>query len=59
MWTWIVNNISTIIIGMLLLGAIVFIIVKYILGKKKNKNKCPGCAGCAFANKCPRANLNK
>ncbi len=46
------ENISTIIIGLILLAAVVGIIVKMVRDKKKGRNSC----GCDCAN-CPSAGM--
>lgn len=59
MFEWILNNISTIIVGLILLAVVTLIIVKYIKDTRQGKHSCSGCAGCALSGKCPHANMKK
>ena len=51
--TWLMNNLSTIIVGIALVAVVVLIINKMIKDKKKGKSSCGcGCSNCAMAGKC-------
>lgn len=53
MWKWLVNNLSTIIIAAVLLGALLAIAIKLIKDKKRGKSSCGcNCKGCALCGKC-------
>ena len=50
MFTWLYENLATIIISLLLAGAVAGIIVSMIVKKKKGKPPCDcgcGCTGCS------------
>jgi hypothetical protein len=50
---WISKNISTIIICIVLAGAVAGIIIKMIMNKKKGKSSCGcGCSNCAMSGMC-------
>ena len=51
--TWLMNNLSTIIVCIALGAVVVLIINKMIKDKKKGKSSCGcGCSNCAMAGKC-------
>ena len=51
--TWLMNNLSTIIVCIVLIAVVVLIINKMIKDKKKGKSSCGcGCSNCAMAGKC-------
>ena len=51
--TWLMNNLSTIIVCIELVAVFVLIINKMIKVKKKGKCSCGcGCSNCAMAGKC-------
>ena len=54
MLTWFINNLATILIGLVLAGVIALIIVVMIRNKKKGKPSCgcSSCSGCAMAGNC-------
>ena len=53
MFTWITENLATILISAGLLLIVVLIIVKLVKDKKKGKSSCGcNCAHCAMAESC-------
>lgn len=53
MFTWITENIGTILISAVLLLIVVLIIVKLVKDKKKGKSSCGcNCAHCAMSGSC-------
>lgn len=51
--TWLINNLSTIIVCILLIAVVALIIGKMVKDKKKGKSSCGcGCSSCAMAGKC-------
>lgn len=51
---WIMDNLATIIVGLLLLAAVIFAICRLI--KEHRNGKCSGgCPGCSLAGKCPHS----
>ena len=51
--TWLMNNLSTIIVCIVLIAVVVLIINKMIKDKKNGKSSCGcGCSNCAMAGKC-------
>jgi hypothetical protein len=52
----IVENLSTIIVGVLVL-ALLTVIVRGTLKSRKAGGACANCAGCARANSCGEANI--
>lgn len=60
MFTWITENLATILISAGLLLIVVLIIVKLVKDKKKGKSSCGcNCAHCAMAGSCHSANQQK
>ena len=58
--TWLMNNLSTIIVCIVLIAVVVLIINKMIKDKKKGKSSCGcNCAHCAMAGSCHSANQQK
>lgn len=56
MLNWIVANIGSIIVALVLVLIVTAIIVKMIRDKKRGKSSCGcGCAGCAFSKSCHNA----
>ncbi|MGI6072108.1 MAG: FeoB-associated Cys-rich membrane protein [Lachnospiraceae bacterium] len=50
---WIIDNLATIIVSVLLLMAVVSAVV-FMAGKKKNDGGCShGCSGCSMSAECP------
>ncbi len=50
---WLIQNIGTIIIAVIVFGVAGLIIAKYFRDKKKGKSTCScGCADCPMKNKC-------
>ncbi len=53
MGTWIMENLATIIIGVVLMMVIATVIVSMVRSKRKGKSSCGcGCAGCAMNGAC-------
>lgn len=53
MYTWISENIATIITCMILIAVVAAIIVSMVRGKKKGKSSCGcGCADCPMSGSC-------
>lgn len=53
MFTWISENIATIITCMILIAVVAAIIVNMVRGKKKGKSSCGcGCADCPMSGSC-------
>ncbi len=51
---WIMDNLATIIVGLLLLAAVIFAIYRLIKGHRNGK--CSGgCPGCSLSGKCPHS----
>ena len=56
MITWLVENIATIIISIILISVVVLIIRNMIKAKKNGKSSCNcGCENCAMAGSCHSA----
>ncbi len=53
MWTWLVGNIATILIGLVLALIVAAIIVYLVRNKRKGKSSCGcGCQGCPMSGSC-------
>ncbi len=53
MFTWIMENMATIIISAVLLLVVAAVIASMVRGKRKGKSSCGcGCAGCAMNGAC-------
>ncbi len=53
MLTWLMENMATIIISMVLVLVVAAILVSMVRGKRKGKSSCGcGCAGCAMNGAC-------
>lgn len=53
MGTWLLENIATILISLILLAAVAGIVVKLIKDKKKGNASCGcGCSNCAMSAHC-------
>lgn len=53
MFTWIMENMATIIISAVLLFVVAAVIASMVRGKRKGKSSCGcGCAGCAMNGAC-------
>ena len=53
MFAWIIENIATIIVSLILIAIVALIVVKLVSDKKKGKSSCGGnCAHCAMAGSC-------
>ena len=53
MWKWLTENISTVIIAVILLAVLTAIAVRLIRNKKQGKSSCGcGCKNCALSGKC-------
>jgi len=51
--TWLAENISTIVICIILIAVVACIIMSMVRDKKKGKSSCgAGCASCALHGKC-------
>ena len=55
MFAWIIENIATIIVSLILIVIVALIVVKLVSDKKKGKSSCGGncshCAGCSPCHK--------
>lgn len=57
MWSWLQDNIGTIVVCALLAVVLGAIAVKMIKDRKQGKSSCGcGCAGCAMQGKCHGTN---
>jgi len=53
---WLTDNLSTIIIGLILLAVVVLIIISMIKKKQKGGSSCScGCADCPYGSSCSSA----
>ena len=53
MFTWLMENMATIIISLILVIAVAAVIAGMVRGKRKGKSSCGcGCAGCAMNGAC-------
>ncbi len=53
MWTWILNNIATLLVGVLLLAVVVAILAYMVRNKKKGKSSCgSSCSNCPMGGRC-------
>lgn len=53
MLSWIVGNVATIVICLVLAAVIAAIVIKLVRDKKKGKSTCGcGCGGCAMKDAC-------
>ncbi|MBP5246229.1 MAG: FeoB-associated Cys-rich membrane protein [Clostridia bacterium] len=55
MISWIINNLSTIIISLILLSVVSVIVAKLLKDKKRGKSACSytcGCASCPMSASC-------
>jgi hypothetical protein len=53
MMDWITNNLSTIVVSLILLGVVALVIRKMLQDKKKGVTSCgTSCNGCAMAGSC-------
>ena len=53
MFTWISENMGTIVIGAILAAAVAAVIVHMVRNKKKGRSSCGcGCSGCAMNGSC-------
>lgn len=53
MWTWILNNGATLLVGVLLLAVVAAILVYMVRNKKKGKSSCgSSCLNCPMGGKC-------
>ncbi len=60
MWEWIVNNLSTILVSLVLLGLLGGIVWSMIRKKKRGEISCGcGCSNCAMNGTCHAAKTNK
>lgn len=56
MFDWIVENLATIIVSLILIALVATVIVKLIKDKKNGKSSCGcGCANCAMNGKCHKS----
>lgn len=59
MISWIIENISTLIVSAVLIAAVIAIIVSMVRGRKKGKSSCGcGCADCSLYSACHSGNSN-
>ena len=57
MWEWLVNNLSTILVGLGVLALLVGVIVYMIRQKRRGETSCGcGCTNCAMRGTCHAAN---
>lgn len=57
--TWIIANLGTIIVALVVFGIIAAVVVKMILDKRAGKHSCScgcGCESCALSGKCHSGN---
>lgn len=55
MLSWIINNIGTIVVALIICTIAAIIIVKMIKDKKKGKSSCGcGCSNCPMSGSCHR-----
>ena len=60
MWEWIVNNLSTILVSLVLLGLLSGIVWSMVRKKKRGESSCGcGCSNCAMNGTCHAAKINK
>ncbi len=53
MITWIIENLSTIIVCIVLMAAVAAVIIKMVKDKRKGKSSCgSGCQGCSMYGSC-------
>lgn len=53
MFTWIMENLATLIVSGILIAAVTAVIVSMVRGRKKGKSSCGcGCADCALHTSC-------
>lgn len=53
MFNWLIENLATIIVSLILAGIIAAVIMKLIKNKKNGKSSCGcGCKGCSMRGKC-------
>lgn len=57
MISWIIENLSTLIVSAVLIAAVTAIIVSMVRGRKKGKSSCGcGCADCSLCSACHSGN---
>lgn len=55
--SWIIDNLGTIVVGLLLAAVVTAITIRLVKNKKAGKNSCGcGCQGCAMAGACHSGN---
>lgn len=60
MMDWIINNLSTILVSLVLLGLISLVIRKMVKDKKKGVTSCgSSCSGCAMSGSCKELRKTK
>lgn len=61
MFTWLIDNLATVLISLVLAAVIVGIILVMVRNKKKGKSSCGcgSCSGCAMAGSCHPAENNQ
>lgn len=53
MFTWIINNIATIVVLLIVIAVVTLVVVKMIKDKKAGKKSCScGCGGCPMKDTC-------
>lgn len=53
MLTWLIDNLATVIITLVLIGIVAMIIANLVKNRKKGKSSCGcGCANCAMSGVC-------
>ena len=56
MISWIIENIGTIVVGLVVAAIIVVVVIKMIKDKKKGKSSCGcGCSNCPAAGACHKS----
>ena len=53
MWTWLMQNLGTLVVGLALLGVVRAVLAGMICNRKKGKSACGcGCDSCPMNGKC-------
>lgn len=57
---WLYDNLATIVVGLIVLGAVTLIARKLFKDKKQGKSSCGcGCSGCAMNEQCHSKQIKK
>ena len=54
MFSWIIENLATIVICLALAAVVVLIIVGMVKNKRRGKTSCGGCQSCPMSGSCHR-----